>query len=136
MNPEKSLNIGLLILRVGIGIKFIIHGWPKITGGTETWQGLGGAMANLGITFAPTFWGFMAALSEFGGGILLILGILHRPVAALLFFTMVVATVMHVQMDDPFRVYSHALGMAVVFLGLFFTGAGRYTLSEKLRKNR
>jgi len=132
MNSEKCLNIGLLILRVGIGIKFLVHGYPKLMGGPEMWEGLGGTMAIFGITFAPVFWGFMAAVSEFFGAILLILGILLRPAAILLFLTMVVATTMHIVQGDGWGAYSHAGGMAVVFLSLFFTGAGKYSLASKL----
>ena len=46
-------NTGLLIMRVGIGILFIYHGYPKITGGPETWSGVGAAMGTFGISFAP-----------------------------------------------------------------------------------
>jgi len=134
MNSEKALDIGLLILRVGTGVKFLFHGYPKLTGGPEMWEGLGGAMANFGITFAPAFWGFMAASTEFFGGVLLIIGLLTRPAAALLAITMIVALTMHVTQGDPFRVYSHSAGMLVVFLALLFTGPGKFSLSAKLGK--
>ena len=35
-----------------------------MAGGPERYEELGGAMANIGITFAPMFWGFMAAITE------------------------------------------------------------------------
>ena len=37
-------DIGLLIIRVGIGIVFVTFGYGKLTGGVETWTQLGGAM--------------------------------------------------------------------------------------------
>ena len=76
---DKYRDIGLLILRVGIGIMFVLHGLPKLISGSETWTMLGGSMKALGLGFAPTAWGFMAALSEFAGGILLTLGFFFRP---------------------------------------------------------
>ena len=76
---EKYRDEGLLILRIGLGIMFILHGLPKMMGGPEQWAGLGMAMGNLGITFAPAFWGFMAAFAELVGGICLLLGIMLRP---------------------------------------------------------
>ena len=62
---NKHRHIGLLVLRIGIGLMFILHGAPKLFGGPEKWGQIGGAMSSLGIGFAPAFWGFMAAVSEF-----------------------------------------------------------------------
>lgn len=53
--------IGYLIIRVGIGTMIMLHGFPKLMGGPDTWVFLGGAMENFGITFAPMFWGFMGS---------------------------------------------------------------------------
>ncbi|MEZ4689878.1 MAG: DoxX family membrane protein [Ignavibacteria bacterium] len=62
----KHSDLGILIIRIGIGISFIlVHGLGKITGGPALWEKLGGAMSSFGINFLPTFWGFMAAFSEF-----------------------------------------------------------------------
>ena len=89
---NKYSDAGILFLRIGIGFAFIfVHGWGKIFGGPELWTKLGGSMANLGITFAPTFWGFMAAAAEFGGGILILFGLFTRPASAFMAFTMPVS---------------------------------------------
>ena len=61
---ERCSDVGLLIIRVGIGGIFMGHGFPKIMGGVELWTRLGGSMSMLGIDFLPAFWGFMAAFSE------------------------------------------------------------------------
>lgn len=78
---NKSRDYGLLLLRVGVGLMFVtIHGFPKITGGMQNWTVLGKTFNRIiGISFIPVFWGFMAAIAEFGGGIFLIIGILFRP---------------------------------------------------------
>ncbi len=96
-------DFGLLILRVGVGASFVVHGSGKMFQ-PEGWAGLGGAMANFGITFYPAVWGAAAAFAEFGGGILMILGFLFRPAAFMLACTMVVAFTMHFQKGDPFAV--------------------------------
>ncbi len=49
---DKYTDEGLLFLRVGLGIMFVLHGWPKMFGGLKQWAGLGMAMGNLGIGFA------------------------------------------------------------------------------------
>ena len=119
---------GLLLLRVGIGIAYIFHGLPKLTGGPEAWEGLGGQMSHLGITFAPTFWGFLAAATEVFGGLFLALGLLFRPVCVLLLITMGVALISHLSKGDPFSVHNNALKSGITFLALFFTGPGRASL--------
>jgi putative oxidoreductase len=123
----------MLLLRIGIGLFFLGHGIPKLLGGPEKWAALGGAMGNIGISFTPTFWGFMAAISEALGGLLLILGLLVRPAAALMFFTMLIATIMHLKTGGGFGKVSHPGEMAVVFLALLVAGGGRYGLGALIR---
>lgn len=123
---------GLLMLRIGIGAMFMCHGLPKLIGGPEVWTKLGGALSAIGVNFAPAFMGCMAAISEFGGGLLLMLGLLTRPACFFLFSTMAVATMMHVQNGDPFGKYSHALEAGILFFSLLFIGPGKISLDEKL----
>ena len=120
--------LGLLAMRVGLGLIFLVHGSGKMFGGPEAWTQIGGAMSLLGVGFAPTFWGFMAAFAEFGGGVFFILGFLFRPAAIMLTFTMLVATNVHISKGDAFGVYSHALTLAVVFFGLSFIGPGKLSI--------
>src|SRR5687768_1181925 len=87
---------GILLLRIGIGVMFILHGYPKLLGGPEKWESLGNNMGNLGINFAPAFWGFLAAFAEAIGGLLVVLGLFFRPACFLLFITMVVAATKHI----------------------------------------
>jgi putative oxidoreductase len=131
-NLDKHRDEGLLILRVGIGVMFMFHGFPKLTAGPETWTKLGGALSAIGVHFAPTFMGFLAAISEFGGGFLLILGLLTRPACFFMLSTMVVATMMHLRNGDSFEKYSHALEAAILFFSLLFIGPGKFSLDEKL----
>jgi len=128
---DKHRDKGLLVLRVGIGIMFMCHGFPKLTAGPETWTKLGGALSDMGVNFAPAFIGFMAAISEFGGGLLLAIGLLTRLACIFLLCTMVVATGMHLTNGDPFVKYSHALEAAILFFSLLFIGPGKISLDEK-----
>jgi putative oxidoreductase len=129
-NLDKYRDMGLLILRVGIGIMFMYHGFPKLTAGPELWTNLGGVLSDMEIGFAPTFFGFMAALSEFGGGLLLLLGLFTRPACIILFITMVVAALMHLIGGDPFGDASHAIESAILFFSLILIGPGKYSLDE------
>lgn len=128
MFNKFNTDYGLLIIRIGIGVMFMLHGYPKLLGGTEMWAKIGGAMGNIGIHFAPVFWGFMASFAEFVGGLCLVIGFLFRPALAMLIFTMFIAVLMHYTNGDGFGGYSHALESASVFVGLFIAGPGKYAL--------
>jgi putative oxidoreductase len=60
--------LGLLVLRVVVGLAFILHGWPKIHDPMHWMDGMG-----LG---TPGPMQAVAAVGEFGGGIALLLGLL------------------------------------------------------------
>jgi putative oxidoreductase len=123
---------GLFLLRVGIGICFMAHGWPKISN-PAMWEGLGGAIGALGFTPPSALakaMGFMAALSEFGGGICLILGFLFRPACILMAGTMTVAFMMHLKKGDGFNQYSHALESLILFVSLVFIGPGKISIER------
>lgn len=127
---------GIFIMRVGVGIIFILHGYPKIAGGPEVWAKLGGALAPFGITFVPVFWGFMAAFSEFIGGMMIVLGLFTRVAGLMLFITMGVATSMHLNNGDPFSKYSQPMLAAFLFFGFLFIEPGRYSMDNWILKKR
>jgi len=128
----KYKDFGLLILRIGLGLSFLLlHGYPKLAGGPEMWNAVGGAMKNIGIDFYPAFWGFMAGLTEALGGLFLLLGLFFRPTNIFLAFTMLVAALNHLAAGDGMAGASHPLELMIVFIGLVFIGAGRYSVDKK-----
>lgn len=133
---KKLRNIGLLILRVGLGIMFMLHGYPKVFGGPEMWTNVGSAMQLIGIDFAPMFFGFMAGITEFFGGLFLMLGLFFTPSLIFLIIVMVVATATHIASGDPFTTYSHSIELAIVFMSLLLIRPGEYNLDKKLNKRR
>jgi putative oxidoreductase len=105
-------------------------------GGPELWGKIGGSMANMGITFAPVFWGFMASISEFGGGILILLGLFTRPASAFMAFTMLTAFMMHTSKLDPWSKAIYPMEMFAVFMALLFIGAGKYSIDALISKKK
>lgn len=130
-NLGKYRDLGLLIIRVGLGVMMIVHGFPKMMGGVETWAKLGGTMSVIGIKFFPVFWGFMAAIAEGVGGLFLIIGLWNRPTLLLLAFTMLIAALMHLGKGDGLAGSSHAIELFCVFVGLLFLGPGKYSVDKK-----
>lgn len=126
----KFRDFGLLFLRAGIGAAFIYNSRGLMFGGPAAWHKLGLAVTYVGMHLWPTFWGFMAAFSQFFGAILLILGFCFRPATILLAITMAVAATMHLRSGDGFMKASWALEMAILFFSLIFIGPGRYSVDK------
>ncbi len=126
---DKYRDLGLLILRLGFGLAFFwYHGYPKIAGGPATWEAIGRAVANAGVTFGYPVWGLAAGLIEGVGGLLFAAGLFFRPVCLLMLTVMIVATIE--QFGRPNPLPEHALKNAFVLAGLFLIGPGRYTAAS------
>lgn len=130
--PTPRLDLGLLVLRVGVGLAFVGHGGLKLLAGPDRWTALGGAVGMFGIDFAPTAWGFAAALTEGLGGLLVALGLLTRLATLPLIVTMLVAFTRHVVNGDSFGASAHPFEMMTVFLALLCIGPGRYSVDHAL----
>ena len=129
---NELLDLGLLLMRVGLGLMFMTcHGGPKLFGGPAVWEKVGAAMGALGIQAFPVFWGLLAAAAEFFGGLCLMLGLFTRPAALFMALTMAVATTMHLAKGDGILVASHAIEDGIVFLSLIVMGAGSYSLDQR-----
>jgi putative oxidoreductase len=123
-------DFALAILRAGLGVVIIVvHGWPKLAGGMAKWKAVGLAMKHVGISFAPVFWGFMAAFSESLGCLLIVLGLFFRPACLLLLITLIIATISDLR-TGGFAKASHAVELAIVFFSLIFLGPGKYSFDK------
>ena len=131
---ERNVNLGLLVLQIGIGSMFIFHGWPKLQGGPAGWERLGHNMEYVGIGFLPMFWGFMAMAAEVFGGICLIAGIGVRVASALMLFTMLVAATANLTMGYGLEGIVEIIEVSSALFTLLIAGGGRFTLKEILSK--
>lgn len=126
-NEKALIDWAILVIRIGIGIMFILHGYPKLLGGIERWTSLGmNGPGSIGIHFWYPFWGLLAALSEAIGGLFLVIGFQVRLSALMMLFTMIFAIVFHVVSGkgSPY----HAIESAFIFIGIILSGSGKYTL--------
>jgi putative oxidoreductase len=124
----KMKDFGILILRVFSGFFMVFeHGLPKLL------RQLSGAeikFANpLGIGAEVSF--VLTTFAEFFCSIFVVLGLFTRVSLIPLIIAMFVAGVVH-HAPDPFAVKEKALLFLVIFVALFFTGAGKYSLSKFL----
>ncbi len=121
-----------LALRVILGSTlFFAHGLPKITS-PDRWEREGEAMATLGITFAPGFWGFMAGATETLAGILFLIGLAVRPSALLMVWVMFMVSVNNLaNAGNLLGPRAHGVDFAAGALALLILGAGAYSLDRK-----
>lgn len=119
---------GLLLLRAAFGAGIAFHGFGKVTGDmTKFAEGV----ARIGFPL-PLFFAWAAALSEFLGGLFLAAGLLTRPSALFVAFTMAVAA-FGAHGADPFKKKELALAYLVVAAAIFFTGPGRFAFDSLFR---
>jgi putative oxidoreductase len=124
--------LALTILRIGIGILFIGHGFLKIKRGIPELRWTGEQMKNIGITFAPLFWGICAMLAEFGGGVCLALGFCTRLAMPFMIFTMFVAITYHLRKGDSYGYYSFPMSQMLIFIAFLIAGSGPFSLDHFL----
>ena len=118
------MTMGLLWLRILMGAGIASHGYGKIFGGhlarfTEGVAALGFPM--------PELFAWAAALSEFAGGLLIILGLGTRVAASFVFFTMSVAAFLQ-HAHDPLNVKELALAYWTIAGALILMGGGKWSL--------
>ena len=130
------MDIGLLLLRITVGLTLAAHGSQKLFGwfGGYGLQGTGQFMEGLG--FRPgRRHALMAGLAEFGGGLLLAAGFLTPFGAALIASVMLVAIVT-VHLKNGFFAtaggYEYNVILAASALAIAFTGPGALSLDALL----
>lgn len=123
-------NLGLLVMRIGLGAMLILHGKDKLMGGPGTWTELGQAMGKLHIHFWPAFWGFLCAITETIGGLFVMLGLWFRVVCLFLVINFIVAAIYHYTGLPRLIEAAHAIELAFTFFGLMFTGAGVWSVDK------
>lgn len=121
---SARVSIGLLVLRVVVGLAFMFHGWSKIQNPLG-WMGEGAG--------TPGVFQALAAISEFCGGFAWMLGLLTPLASFGLACTMTVAAYTHIIVrGDPFVgqggvSYELALAYLSVALLLLLAGPGRFS---------
>lgn len=123
----------LLALRIAVGGIFIFHGWGKLFGNAPGMTAFTGMVGMLGFP-APVLFAYAAALSEFFGGIAVLLGVFTRAAATLIGIVMLVALVLVKKFSFPAADVDLSLLATAVALALM--GAGAYSVEGMMKKDR
>jgi uncharacterized membrane protein YphA (DoxX/SURF4 family) len=132
-SQEGKTNFGLLIMRLGLAAALLIHSLPKLIGGSHAWQGLGTMLSFINIGFPPSILGFTIILIEALGAASLLFGYFFRITCSVLFILFSLYFFNYFSIGYQ-TLMLWSIGIAGVFLGLFFIGPGRYAFTVKLEK--
>ncbi len=130
------INLGLLIIRLVIGVLFIGHGSQKLFGwfGGYGIKGTGGWFESIGMKPGATM-ALLAGLAELLGGILFAVGLLTPLAGIIIAGTMVIAIV---KVHGPNGLwstsngYEYNLTLLAVAIGIALIGPGQYALDAIL----
>jgi putative oxidoreductase len=126
---EKLKPLGLLLLRVALGVIFIYHGYPKLFGHTRD------AMQSFAHLGFPGYFVYIAGVIEFFCGCMLIAGLFTRLAGLLLAAEMVVGLWgAHSIVSNPMAIrnYELPLVLAASTFALATVGAGLISFDQAL----
>jgi len=129
-------DLGILLVRVIIGLGLAVHGSQKLFGwfGGHGLKGTGGFMEALGFRPGVVF-SAMAGLGEFGGGLLIFFGFLGPVGSALAIATMLVA-ILTVHIRNGFLAANNGYELPLIYiagaLAAAFTSSSALTLDSLL----
>lgn len=130
------VDLGLLIIRLVIGLIMMGHGAQKLFGwfGGYGPKGTGGWLESIGVRPGVAM-AVVAGLAEFGGGALFALG-LATPLASLLIAATMLVAIAKVHGANGLWVtangYEYNLVLIAAAVGIGFAGAGTYSLDTLL----
>jgi putative oxidoreductase len=130
------MNLGLLVLRLVVGLLFMGHGAQKLWGmfGGHGLAGTGGFFEGLGLR-PGRLHASLAGFAEFAGGLLLALGLLTPLAAAMLSAVMLMAiSTVHASKGiwATEGGYEYNLVLLAAAFAVSATGAGRWSLDHVL----
>lgn len=120
---NKLLDLGLLYLRIALGLGLMWHGYGKLMRGVDQFAvGVG----EMGFP-VPLLFAWAAVASELIGGLFLILGLWPRVSAIFPAITMGTAFFVRHELDE-FSVKEKALAYLIVLVFFVITGPGKYAV--------
>jgi putative oxidoreductase len=135
MSAASATDLSLLVLRVGLGVVFLAHGYNHIFGGGKI-AGTGRWFESLGMK-PGILHAWFASVTELGAGVLLILGLATPLGCAGVIGTMLVAWITNHLKNGffifrPGEGYEYVMTLTVMALGLSGLGAGRWSVDNGL----
>jgi putative oxidoreductase len=136
-NREELVNLGLLCVRIILGVIFIAHGSQKLFG---AWGGSGidkfaENLQKMDVP-APTLMAYVAASSELGGGLLVLLGLFAR-IGALAIAGVMIVAILKVHLRNGFFAppgFEYPLALLGMALAILLAGPGEFSIQRAFTK--
>jgi putative oxidoreductase len=133
MSSVTVMDVGVLVLRVGVGAVMTAHGWNHIRGGGGI-RGTARWFEDMGMR-PGMLHAWTASLTELGAGVLLVLGLLTPLAAGGVIGVMVVAWITaHLRngffVFRPGQGYEYVMTLTLAGVSLAATGAGRISVDD------
>jgi putative oxidoreductase len=125
----KYREVGLLLIRISIGLLFILYTAPALIGGPKAWGHFGTGASHFGLHSHVQVWGFLGALLGCVGGILMIFGLFFR-IGVLLVLVVAIGHAIAVYEGPGFRAALPSIEMCFVLAGVLFVGPGKYSVDK------
>jgi len=127
----KNNYLGIPLLRVGVAVVFIYHGYHKLfgLGPVKTAQ----YFDSVGIPLSSIA-AYVSGSAELFGGVMVGIGLLTRQASLFLIIDMLVA-IFVAHRADVYPAQEHAIQMAILSLATLFSGSGRWSLENVVRKH-
>jgi putative oxidoreductase len=126
---QSNTHISLFILRLGIGVLMLTHGWPKAIRLFNSSEIAFPDPLGIGATNSL----IMAAFAEIIGSLMIIIGLGTRIASILLIITMAVAVFL-VHADDPFARKELGLLYLLAYVILLIMGSGKFSFDHLVMK--
>ena len=127
---------GIFFLRLVLGTAMVYHGWSKVipAGGpfhhnaTAALDHFSHYIVSLGL---PPWMGYLSALTEFVGGILVLVGLFTRFAAFMIAGNLIVA-LLYVNIHHGYAGSEYTLALLAMAFLLMLAGAGKLALDRKI----
>lgn len=135
-SKDRSMEIGTFVVRVVVGLCFLLHGVQKVFGAFDG-MGLSGFVAYVEArgVIAPTLTAYVVAFGELLAGVALLVGFFHRTAAVAILVIMAGAFIYVTDGYFLAKGYEYNLALAAMAFLILMGGPGAYAYRMELKKN-
>jgi uncharacterized membrane protein YphA (DoxX/SURF4 family) len=128
LKQYKNIDLGIFLVRFGLAVVFIVHGWAKL-------RDMSGTIAFFDQVGAGAFWAYVVATVEFLGGLAMLTGVWTYWVGVVLAINMLFAIIL-VKLTAGFvGGYEFDLLLLLASLAIATIGPGAYTVDRIIKKS-
>lgn len=127
---SKLEPLSLTIMRAVAGIALMVHGWPKIN---DPFKAVG-MVESIGF-YPGVLWSPLLSLTEFFGGLLLLIGLLTRPAAFATTIILLVTVFFHwIQLEQGYKGAELSILWSSILFYFVAKGGGKYSVDAVVGK--